>query len=104
MKQAIIVNEALHLPRGKFAAQAAHAAIGALLAATLASREGWLAAGMPKIVLRCDSAEALLAIEAATGRPACLARWFGMRAAPSSPWAPQPASASARPQAKRSTH
>jgi peptidyl-tRNA hydrolase, PTH2 family len=65
MKQVIIVNKALNLPRGKLAAQVAHAAVGAMLAATTAARASWLAEGMPKVVLAADSALQLAELEAA---------------------------------------
>ena len=55
MKQVIVVNEALALPRGKLAAQVAHAAIDAFLAAPARAQQGWLRDGMPKIVLRGES-------------------------------------------------
>ena len=80
MKQVILVNEALNLPPGKMAAQVAHAAVGAFLMSNPQSRSDWLRAGMPKIVLRCGSAEALLAILAgaeAAGLPALLIRDAG---------------------------
>ncbi|MDP3172835.1 MAG: aminoacyl-tRNA hydrolase [Phenylobacterium sp.] len=62
MKQVIVVNQALNLPAGKMAAQVAHAAVGAFLHADREHQVGWLEAGMPKIVLRCASAEDLLAL------------------------------------------
>lgn len=65
MKQVIVVNEALQLPRGKLAAQVAHASVAALLEATADARRRWLEEGMPKVVLRCDSQQALLELEAA---------------------------------------
>ena len=64
MKQVIVVNEALKLPPGKLAAQVAHAALAAFLEAPPDARRRWLADGMPKVVLRCDSEEALLALQA----------------------------------------
>ncbi len=64
MKQVIVVDEALRLPRGKLAAQVAHAALGAFLAAPVSSQRAWLAAGMPKVVVRCESSNALASIEA----------------------------------------
>ncbi|MGC1304966.1 MAG: aminoacyl-tRNA hydrolase [Caulobacteraceae bacterium] len=62
MKQVIVVNEALGLPPGKMAAQVAHAAVGGFLRAERTQQVGWLEAGMPKIVLRCPSETALLAL------------------------------------------
>lgn len=64
MKQVIAVNEALHLPRGKLAAQVAHAAVAALLEARPEWQRDWLRAGMPKVVLRVESEAELLALEA----------------------------------------
>ena len=68
MKQVIVVNEGLKLPRGKLAAQVAHAAVAALLEATADARRRWLEEGMPKVVLRCESEQELLALEAAAER------------------------------------
>lgn len=62
VKQIIVVNEALQLPRGKLAAQVAHAAVAAFLSSSNEMQRRWLEAGMPKVVLRCDSAAALLAL------------------------------------------
>lgn len=75
MKQVIVVNEALALPRGKLAAQVAHAAVAALLTAPPASQQAWLRSGMPKIVLKGMSEAALLELQAqaqAAGIPAYL--------------------------------
>ena len=75
MKQVIVVNESLRLPAGKLAAQVAHAAVDAFIRAPAANRERWLNDGMPKIVLRADSADALAdLLRAATvaGLPAAL--------------------------------
>lgn len=80
MKQVIVVNEALNLPPGKMAAQVAHAAVGGLLRAPRAQQVGWLDVGMPKVVLRCESEAALLALadEAqAAGLPTMLVRDAG---------------------------
>jgi peptidyl-tRNA hydrolase len=60
MKQIMVVNEELPLPRGKLAAQVAHASIAAFLSASGDQQQQWLQAGMPKIVLKCPSEEALL--------------------------------------------
>jgi PTH2 family peptidyl-tRNA hydrolase len=62
VKQVIVVNEALRLPRGKLAAQVAHASVAAFLRAPRESQERWLSEGMTKIVLGCGSAEELAAI------------------------------------------
>jgi peptidyl-tRNA hydrolase, PTH2 family len=80
MKQVIVVNQALRLPKGKLAAQAAHAAVAAFLAASEASAQVWLAQGMPKIVVAAEDEAALLALEAvarARAIPAVLIRDAG---------------------------
>jgi peptidyl-tRNA hydrolase len=60
LKQVIVVNRKLQLPKGKLAAQVAHAAVGAFLEASESARQRWLEEGMPKIVVRVDEEEALL--------------------------------------------
>jgi peptidyl-tRNA hydrolase, PTH2 family len=80
VKQVIVVNRSLALPKGKLAAQVAHAAVGAFLAASTESQSTWLEAGMPKIVVYAADAEALMQLEArAHGQqiPACLVRDAG---------------------------
>ncbi|MEW5746650.1 MAG: peptidyl-tRNA hydrolase Pth2 [Nitrospirota bacterium] len=75
MKQVIVVNESLKLPRGKLAAQAAHAAVAAFLSADEDARRAWLASGMPKVVLRAESDEELKRLDEAArqrGIPASL--------------------------------
>jgi peptidyl-tRNA hydrolase, PTH2 family len=68
MKQVIVVNDALRLPPGKLAAQVAHAAVAAFLEATSDAQRRWLTEGMPKVVVRCDSEAALLALQAEAER------------------------------------
>ncbi len=71
--------------RGKIAAQAAHAAVTAVLAAQRAAGRrpdlaGWLADGQPKVVLRVGSAAELAEIAAAAsaaGLPAEIIRDAG---------------------------
>jgi peptidyl-tRNA hydrolase len=80
MKQVIVVNAALGLPPGKLAAQVAHAAVGALLHTGREAQRAWFEAGMPKIVLQCASAQALLEITAEAekaGLPVLLVRDAG---------------------------
>lgn len=75
MKQIIVVNESLKLPRGKLAAQVAHAAVAAFLAASQEAQRKWLASGMSKVVLKSSSAEELGKLEKAAKQkkiPACL--------------------------------
>lgn len=80
MKQVIVVNGALDLPRGKLAAQAAHAALGAFLAAPRRNQADWLQQGMPKVVVQCGSEaelRALLEQAEAAGLPTMLVRDAG---------------------------
>ena len=80
MKQVIAVDRSLNLPVGKLAAQVAHAAVGAFLAATTDAQAAWIQAGMPKIVVYADDAEAILALERAARQneiPVCLIRDAG---------------------------
>lgn len=80
-----MVDESLRLPRGKLAAQAAHAAVAAFLQAPAAARSAWLAEGMPKVVLGCATEAELLEIhERALGAalPAELIRDAGRTVVP----------------------
>ena len=63
MKQVILVNQALKLPKGKLAAQVAHASLEAYLRAPPTAQQDWLAIGMPKVILACDRATDLIHIE-----------------------------------------
>src|SRR5690242_2241155 len=63
MKQVIIVNNALKLPKGKLAAQVAHGAVAAFLEAADDAKQDWLEEGMPKVVLSVPSEEDLLRLE-----------------------------------------
>ena len=65
MKQVIVVNRSLSLPKGKLAAQVAHAAVGAFVAASAQAQMAWLQAGMPKIVVYVADADALVQLEQA---------------------------------------
>jgi peptidyl-tRNA hydrolase len=63
-KQVIVVNEALKLPRGKLAAQVAHASVASLLVASRENIQEWLNEGMPKVVLSGnDEAEVIRCYE-----------------------------------------
>lgn len=80
MKQVIVVNEALQLPRGKLSAQVAHASVSALLAAARDDLRLWLEEGMPKVVLRADDETQLMDLERQAtdaGLPAVLIRDAG---------------------------
>ena len=86
MKQIIVVNAALKLPKGKLAAQVAHAAIGAFLEASTQVQHLWLEEGMPKVVLKGTSTEELLELQTSALRrhiPACLIRDAGRTVVPS---------------------
>ncbi len=75
VKQIIVVNESLELPRGKLAAQVAHAAVAAFLEADEVAKGLWLTTGMPKVVLKSAGAGELRRLENEArdrGIPACL--------------------------------
>ncbi len=85
MKQVIIVNNALKLPKGKLAAQAAHAAVGAYLEAGPVEQQAWLDEGMPKVVVKVETTEELLRLETAAAEkdiPACLIEDAGRTVVP----------------------
>jgi peptidyl-tRNA hydrolase len=63
MKQVIVVNETLKLPRGKLAAQVAHASVAAFIEADQEAKQRWLADGMPKVVLESQGEETLRQLE-----------------------------------------
>lgn len=60
MKQVVVVNESLNLPRGKLSAQVAHAAVEAFVRASPDATRSWLNSGMPKVVLHGRSEDELL--------------------------------------------
>ena len=64
MKQVIVVNESLKLPKGKLAAQVAHASVAAFVETADEARKEWIECGMPKIVLQCPGEEELGRLEA----------------------------------------
>ncbi len=85
MKQIIVVNESLKLPRGKLAAQVAHAAVAAFLEASDEAKRLWLAEGMPEVVLKCESADEIMRFEEAAkkrGIPAYLVNDAGRTVVP----------------------
>ena len=55
MKQVIVVNEELKLPRGKLAAQVAHASVASLVSSSGEQQQAWFDIGMPKVVLAGDN-------------------------------------------------
>src|SRR5687767_6303762 len=74
-KQVIVVNSELALPKGKLAAQVAHAAVAAFLEAAPKARSAWLSVGMPKVVLKAATEAALQELQAqaqAAGIPVAL--------------------------------
>ena len=80
MKQFVVVEESHRLPRGKLAAQVAHAALASFLVADARSQGAWLALGMPKVILRCDAPGELMELERkaiAAGLPCALIRDAG---------------------------
>lgn len=58
-KQVIIVRNDLKLPKGKLAAQAAHASIEAALKSDKDDLRSWRGSGMAKIVLKVESEKEL---------------------------------------------
>ena len=62
LKQIIVVNEALSLPRGKLAAQVAHASVAGFLAADGEAKKNWLDVGMPKVVLSASGENEVTAL------------------------------------------
>src|SRR5664279_3879688 len=60
MKQVIVVNQSLKLPKGKLAAQVAHAAVGTVVLAEDDVRVNWLEEGMPKVVLQVSDESELV--------------------------------------------
>ncbi|MBI5295655.1 MAG: peptidyl-tRNA hydrolase [Chloroflexi bacterium] len=85
MKQVIVVNEVLKLPRGKLAAQVAHASVAAFLETEPRDQMAWLEEGMPKVVLKGEDETALRELEqkaATLGLPVCLIEDAGRTAVP----------------------
>ena len=58
-KQVIIVRNDLKLPKGKLAAQVAHASVDAVLKADKSIVQSWRNTGMMKIALKVDSEKEL---------------------------------------------
>jgi peptidyl-tRNA hydrolase, PTH2 family len=85
MKQVIVVNRSLSLPKGKLAAQVAHAAVGAFVAAAEQARAAWLQVGMPKIVVYATDADALMRLDTDAHQqqiPVCLVHDAGRTVIP----------------------
>lgn len=62
MKQVIIIRQDLKLPKGKMAAQAAHASVEATLRSEKEIVRDWRGSGMAKIVLKVADEKELLKI------------------------------------------
>ncbi len=60
LKQVIVVRNDLKLPKGKLAAQAAHAAVQAVLNSSKAKVDEWRDQGQKKIVLKVDDEKELI--------------------------------------------
>ena len=61
LKQVILVRSDLQLPKGKLAAQCAHASVEATLKSDTALVREWRAQGMAKIVLKVENEKELIA-------------------------------------------
>ena len=60
MKQVILVRQDLKLPKGKLAAQAAHASVEATLKSDSETVKKWRSEGMAKIVLKVTNEKELI--------------------------------------------
>ncbi len=60
LKQVILVRQDLKLPKGKLAAQSAHASVEAVLKSPEKKVAAWREQGMPKIVLKVKDEKELL--------------------------------------------
>jgi len=63
LKQVILVRADLKLPKGKAAAQVAHASVAAVLSADKALVDAWRATGMKKVVLKVPGERELLSFQ-----------------------------------------
>ena len=59
-KQVILVRQDLKLPKGKLAAQSAHASLGAAMKSNKKTLEDWKKQGAKKIILKVDDEKELL--------------------------------------------
>lgn len=82
MKQVIVVNRSLALPKGKLAAQVAHAAVGAFVVASPQAQAAWLQVGMPKIIVYAADADALVQLEIDAHSSRFQHAWCTTRGAP----------------------
>ena len=60
MKQVIVIRNDLKLPKGKMAAQAAHASVEAVLRSSSSKVDEWHSQGMKKVVLKVENDKELL--------------------------------------------
>ncbi|MCK4927731.1 MAG: peptidyl-tRNA hydrolase Pth2 [Candidatus Aenigmarchaeota archaeon] len=60
MKQAIVIRKDLNLSKGKIAAQAAHASLGAYKKASFVNKSIWEINGQKKVVLKIESEKAII--------------------------------------------
>jgi len=67
-KQVILVRQDLKMPKGKMAAQVAHASLEAALKAKKEMLEAWRAEGSKKVVLKVSDEEELLKYKAMADR------------------------------------
>lgn len=65
LKQVIVIRADLKLPKGKAAAQAAHASVEAVLRSPSVVVDAWHASGMKKVVLKVADEKGLLAVQQA---------------------------------------
>ena len=63
MKQAIVIRADLKMGKGKIAAQAAHASLGALKKAKRSDAAEWESAGGKKVVLKVSSLQELKSVQ-----------------------------------------
>lgn len=63
LKQVILVRTDLKLPKGKLAAQVAHASVDAVLKSGASLIRNWRSTGMKKVVLKVNDLEELLKFE-----------------------------------------
>jgi len=65
LKQVIVVRDDLKLPKGKLAAQCAHASVDALLKSHKDDIMKWRSEGMKKVILRIENEKELLKLKQA---------------------------------------
>lgn len=73
LKQVIIIRADLKLPKGKAAAQAAHASVEAVLRSNTDVVDAWHATGMKKIILKAAGEKELLQLQQVAKRKGLVA-------------------------------